>query len=288
MTLADSLRTVAGNADEPTESDDDPTGRADEAIVLPGGRVNGGEVRRIGGTVSRPSGPQTPGVHAFLRHLEDRGFDGAPRALGIDDLGREVVTYFPGEVSAEFTPDWLADHEVLADFCRLHRRLHEASEGFRWPKGIPTAVPYLIEAGQGDLVCHNDLSPENLVLADGRPSAFIDFDYAAPVDRLFDLAYAARHWIPLRAPEFLGGSLTDLDQHDRFGLFAEIHRLSRSERVRVLDLAGQLLDRLLVVVFDRASHGVGGFPSMWDAGYSDANRADRAWLDEHRSELTKA
>jgi hypothetical protein len=37
-------------------------------------------------------------VHALLRHLEAVGFDGAPRLLGIDAQGREVLTYLPGEV----------------------------------------------------------------------------------------------------------------------------------------------------------------------------------------------
>jgi len=33
---------------------------------------------------------------AVLRHLEDVGFDGAPRARGFDDQARERLTFLPG------------------------------------------------------------------------------------------------------------------------------------------------------------------------------------------------
>jgi len=32
-------------------------------------------------------------VHSPLRQFEDVGFEGAPRVLGFDDQGREVLTY---------------------------------------------------------------------------------------------------------------------------------------------------------------------------------------------------
>ena len=46
---------------------------------------------RVGDTVRRPTGPWTPAIHALLRHLEHRGFDGAPRLHGIDEQGREIL-----------------------------------------------------------------------------------------------------------------------------------------------------------------------------------------------------
>ena len=62
-------------------------------IPLFGGTANRGQVYRVGETVRRPLRPSAPGVHALLRHLEDVGFDGAPRVLGVDAEGREVLTY---------------------------------------------------------------------------------------------------------------------------------------------------------------------------------------------------
>ncbi len=46
----------------------------------------------------RPTGPHTPFVHSLLRHLEEGGFEGAPRVLGIDEHRREVLTFIEGHV----------------------------------------------------------------------------------------------------------------------------------------------------------------------------------------------
>jgi hypothetical protein len=58
---------------------------------LPGGRVTEG-VARSGETVRRATGPWTPTAHSCLRHLQSRGFVGAPRVLGVDQQGRDVLT----------------------------------------------------------------------------------------------------------------------------------------------------------------------------------------------------
>jgi len=62
------------------------------------GNVSTGVVR-VGDTVRRPTGPWTGSVDALLRHLERVGFNGAPRALGRDEQGRQVIEYVPGQVN---------------------------------------------------------------------------------------------------------------------------------------------------------------------------------------------
>ncbi len=69
----------------------------DEEQPLTGGNVSDGVVR-VGDTVRRPVGPWTPAVHALLTHLHEVGFRAAPRPLGIDGQGREVLTVVPGNV----------------------------------------------------------------------------------------------------------------------------------------------------------------------------------------------
>jgi hypothetical protein len=76
------------------------------------------EVRRVGTTVQRWAGPWTPAVHRLLRHLEQLGFGGAPRALGIDARERDILTYVPGRV---VHPNVLDDSE-LARVARLIAR----------------------------------------------------------------------------------------------------------------------------------------------------------------------
>ena len=63
-------------------------------VPLTGGTLNA--VVRVGETVRRTAGPWTPTIHALLRHVRDRGFDLAPEPLGLDDEGREIVSYIPG------------------------------------------------------------------------------------------------------------------------------------------------------------------------------------------------
>lgn len=52
---------------------------------------------RVGNTVRRPMKRWAGTIHALLTHLENVGFSGAPRVLGIDDSGREILTYIPGQ-----------------------------------------------------------------------------------------------------------------------------------------------------------------------------------------------
>ena len=77
-------------------------------------------------------------------------------------------------------------------------------------------------------MCHNDLCVENVVIRDGRAAAVIDFDYARPVDPLFDIAVAVRHWAPLRSPEDLDALGIDVDVRHRFRAFLDGHELERA------------------------------------------------------------
>ena len=56
---------------------------------------------RVGDTVRRPVGPWTQSVDAVLYHLENVGFEGAPRALGYDERGRQVLSFERGNVNAD-------------------------------------------------------------------------------------------------------------------------------------------------------------------------------------------
>jgi hypothetical protein len=68
--------------------------------LLGGGNVAAGVVR-VGDTVRKPSGFWTPAVDALLMHLLRAGFTGAPRPLGRDDQGRQVLEYVPGPMAMD-------------------------------------------------------------------------------------------------------------------------------------------------------------------------------------------
>jgi hypothetical protein len=168
-------------------------------IPLTGGRTASAIVR-VGDTVRKPSGPWTPAVHDLLRHVEDHGFTGAPRALGIDERGREVLTYIHGDTLAtpqdpDLPPEvgrwpetWQRD-EALVAAAKLLRSFHDVAASFtsdadRWRYCHRRQAP-------PEIVVHGDIAPWNSVYRDGLPVAFIDWDSARPEDPLVEVGDAA-------------------------------------------------------------------------------------------------
>lgn len=181
--------------------------------LLLGGNTHAAIVR-IGDTVRRPTGAWTPGVHALLQHLERSGFDGAPRLLGLDDQDREVLEFVPGSV---IWPDHFAlvqTDSALFEVAATIRRYHHAVadfdfEGFAWSdRGSDTHGP-------GDIVCHNDLAPWNLVHEPAGRWRFIDWDLAAPGRLGWDLALALLSFVQLMPDS----RLTESETRHRIAVF---------------------------------------------------------------------
>ena len=162
-----------------------------DEVRLEGGSMT--HVVRVGDTVRRSPGRQSAAVQALLRHLESEGVDGAPRALGFDDQGREIVTFIDGELR------FVWDDDVLPALGSLIRRLHDAAASFDY---LPHAGSWIgpIRAPV-ETICHNDIVPWNTVYRDRMPIAFIDWDAAAPGPRAWDLAYAAAAFVPFSGPD---------------------------------------------------------------------------------------
>jgi hypothetical protein len=132
---------------------------------------------RVGDTVRRPSHHRSAYVDALLRHLADAGFTGAPRPLGYDEAGRQILTYVPGEVPDGAGPYRLSDARIRSA-TTLIRSFHDA-----------TATSVLRE--DREVVCHGDLGPHNTVFRGERAVALIDFeDDVGPGRRLDDFAQA--------------------------------------------------------------------------------------------------
>ncbi|MQA79044.1 MAG: NUDIX domain-containing protein [Streptosporangiales bacterium] len=160
----------------------------DDEVPLQGGNVGG--AIRVGRTVRRPCGPWTPAVHALMRHVASRGVPGVPRVLGIDDQGREVTEFIPGDVtpSGPWAP-WALTDTFLGDVGHWLAAYHEAvadfpADGLRFRFGPGDFSP-------GELICHNDVGPHNLVGWEGRLAGVLDWDTAGPSAPMLDLAYTA-------------------------------------------------------------------------------------------------
>lgn len=102
---------------------------AEVEVPLSGGNVAMGVVR-VGATVRKPVTVATPVVEAVLSHLERVGFSGAPRTLGLDEQGRQVLEYIDGPIVHTLPPMVPVQ---LAQVGRLVGELHEALASFEPP-----------------------------------------------------------------------------------------------------------------------------------------------------------
>ncbi len=254
---------------------------SEQALV--GGMDAGRGVVRVGDTVRRP-GMAAP-VRALLRHLEAVGFRGAPRHLGIDEQGRDVLSWFEGDVAVPPYPDWALTDAAIESLGRLVRDYHEAAASFDAGGSTGWSAEWSDPAG-GPVVCHNDLFPENVVFRDGEVVALIDFDVAAPGRALWDLAIAAEEWAPLHAPGARLSTPDRLDAVRRMGLLAAAYGLAPQRAEELLDVVIEEKARSTAHVRARAAAG----DPVWaahvaDTGFDARMTADDLWLARMRPVL---
>lgn len=245
-----------------------------EEQPLPHSVGNDGAVVRVGGTVRRPAGPQSPAVAAFLAHLEARGFEGAPRHLGWDEDGREVLTYVEGDVPGGSTvPEWALTDEALVSVAELMRRLHDASEGFLPPEGARWEWPPHPDHATGR-VAHKDPCRDNLVFRGGRAYALIDFDWAGPATPAWEMAGVVSHWV-LQLPG------------DRVGRFRTACAAYGLDPAAVVEATLVRADWGMALVEEKVRAGHPGFVAMWKAGLPAKNAARRDWVRDHAALLAQ-
>jgi hypothetical protein len=164
---------------------------------LPGGNVGGAVL--VDGTVRRRAGSWTPAVHALLGHLHEHGFYRAPRPLGHDASGREVLTFLPGTTVGDSKPwpRWVHADETLLQVAGWLRDYHHAVADF-----VPPADAEWRMGGHwapGEIICHNDAAPYNAAWVGDRLLGFFDWDFAGPAALEWDLAFTACAWVPMHA-----------------------------------------------------------------------------------------
>jgi Ser/Thr protein kinase RdoA (MazF antagonist) len=218
-------------------------------IPLTGGRTTA-DVVRIGDTIRRPIKARAAFTHELLRHLEKQGFAGAPKFLGIDSTGREVLSFVSGFVPPEL--GHFSDAQ-LSSAALLLRQFHDATLNSPLKDGF-------------EVVCHGDASPCNCVFVGGVPEAFIDFDDAHPGSRLQDLGYAAWLWIDIG-----NSDLSVESQGQRVAEFFTNYGLSAEEAVPAIIAAQIALARRTNVV-----------------GVREWSNSCRAWVERNRNELSAA
>jgi hypothetical protein len=272
--------------------DEGGTGRAGrmptepgQEVELTGGTANQGLVVRVGDTVRRPWRPTTPATHALLRHLDEVGFDGAPRLLGVDDQGREVLSYVPGAAVAPPYPAWALSRAALVSVARLLHRYHAAVESFdgaahTWQLPVPPQFTT-------GLVSHNDPNLDNVVFRDGVAVALIDFDLAGPGSRVWDVAAAARLWAPLRPDDDIGDARRG-HSLQRLRWFVDAYGLADQDRELVADAVQVNHTWCYDNVRHHADAGHEGFSAFWRGGGADLAVRVQDWFAGHHEEVRRA
>ncbi|CAM5238482.1 hypothetical protein SGLAM104S_09370 [Streptomyces glaucescens] len=152
--------------------------------VLGGGAVS--EVVRVGGTVRRTPSPRPDYVRNRPDAVRAAGMVGRATPPGHRRAGTGGVRPYRGRAALVPRERTAARADAcLVRVARLVRAFHDLDH----------------RSPATDVVCHNDLAPKNTVYAvtgdAWRPLAFIDWDLAAPGERIHDVAHVCWQYLDL-------------------------------------------------------------------------------------------
>jgi hypothetical protein len=252
----------------------------DDEEVLQGGVANAGAVVRSGNHVLRPSNPHSKSIHAALVQLRSRGFSGASEPVTIDPDGRERLQFVPGDVPLPPYPAWAQADEALASVAALLRELHDASLGL--DLGGATWSREMADPLGGAVWCHNDVCLENVVFQHGRAVALLDFDFAAPGRREFDLAAFARMCVPIDDDVNMARlGWTSIDGPTRLRIVCDAYGCDAITRAAVHTCLTESIERGGQFVRRRVEAGEVAFVEMWNnmGGQERFDRRRRWWTD---------
>lgn len=228
---------------------------------------------RVGQTVRRQIGARSEFTHRVLRFLEQQKFGWAPRFLGIDDLGREVIEYMEGYVPhGQDVPAATWSLATMEEIFRHIRALHDITSG------TDLAV-------NKECVCHGDLSYANTVYRDGKAVAFIDWDWARPGRRIDDVAYALLQYLSI-------GEYHSEDGPQERALLArqlvDAYGFEHEQRCRVVDAMLDALLRTRDKQVAEIARGTAAGIRLADAGVPERMLSRHRWLHAHRDHFERA
>jgi hypothetical protein len=238
---------------------------------LVGGFIN--EVVRIGDTVRRAGSQVSDFAPRLLRFLEEQDWPGAPRFLGIDEQGRQTLSYIEGAVpTGDIVPEPFKADVSLVAVARMVRQFHDLTSGSDL-------------AGNEEVVCHNDLSPKNTVYREDNgvmlPVAFIDWDIAEPGPRIHDIAMICWKYLDL------GPSIRDLGEYARkMRLVSDSYGLE--DRSGLMEAIIWWMEATIWGIEYGADNGTEALIRLRDDGYVDAIRRNVAWVQTHCTDLEGA
>lgn len=225
------------------------------------------EFVRVGDEVLRPAGANTEAMRQLLTHLEERGFQGAPRVVGSEPDGAVRLTWVEGWVPDE-NEAWKLNAEALELVGELLRQYHDSVRGFAPEAGFeegPQAV------AEGDIVCHGDIAPRNTVFRDGRAVAFIDWDGIWVAPALWDLGHALWQFAPICDDDdaWLQQWPSPPDRSTRITALVRGYRLDQSQAQHLPEMVSEVIAGCHRSVARKAAAGNPAFARMEREGTLD-------------------
>jgi hypothetical protein len=245
---------------------------SDLEVPLEGGNVTAGVVR-VGDTVRRPQHPNRPLVHAVLRHLEDVGFEHSPRLLGIDDQGREILTFAPGHTIWSGRRALVDDGTALDTIGHIVRALHDAMASF---PGRPER--------DGTVLLHGDLAPWNVVVGEDGRWTIIDWDGVGAERPVWELAYVLYTFVPLWPVSTIADD--DAEIVRRIGVLGDAYGADEAQLGEALGLVPDRCRKVAAWTEAAATAGgagarqlvADGHPKMWRDGADHVAERLPRWL----------
>ena len=164
--------------------------------------------------------------------------------------------------------------------ARLLRGLHDASIGFDTRDGSWSGELHDDRPGDHPVICHNDVCMENVVFRAGEAVALLDFDYAAPGRRSFDITAHARMCVPIDDDvNAMKLGWATADRPARLRLVTDSYGLDGAGRSEVLVCLDESIARGGEFVRRHVEAGEPGFVEMWNSmgGMERFDRRRRWW-----------
>lgn len=253
--------------------------------ILTGGNVS--NVYRSGDTVRRELKPDSYRIHKLLKHLENKGFSYAPKFIGIDEKGREILSYIEGEAGNYPLKKYMWSDDCLIEIAKMLRLYHDSVQDFSFDESweMLDLTPQPVE-----VLCHNDFAIYNIIFNNERPIGIIDFDNAGPGPRLYDIAYTLYTCVPLsRLHLSESGEVIYYNSFEhanrikqRITLFFESYGKEVEEEY--LEMVLLRLEGLCKTMVRKSSEGDIAFQKMIDEGHLEHYQSDIKFIREHGKE----
>jgi hypothetical protein len=129
-------------------------------------------VVKVGDTVRKEPAENCEFVRKVMTELTNNNFNYSPKYLGVDDKGREIMTYVEGEQ--------MNHTEISLDLMKQTfgalRQFHDIFSKSELK-------------GAEETLIHTDFAPWNLIVKDNKLVGVLDFDDVKPGRRISDVAY---------------------------------------------------------------------------------------------------